>query len=723
MVATSYWKVGVRPSLPFDYYQSPQDSAPATLENITKVGAENWVPMTGDNYLHTGWRSQTVWLRVTIPASPNAVRFTGGINKLLIHDVDMFLATPGSAPPRLLASGSDPKSWASPNEPSFSVLQSPLHQQIIYLKIRSRTFWSMPFFVQTDQVYQARMAERSVAFGILYGCMLSILGVSITFYFILHQPFYAVLALFKFVFLILLAFYNGDCFRFAPHLANETHINVLLFNSIFLALIYFAVLSHLFIQYDNNISSQSRISVLRMSTITACMIFALFCVPDPMLDLAVPFSFLIYVGQISHRLIRNWNHLRTRLNGFSASVTNAGVVCAILVLLGLISHSVYTEIAYGFGAVLMSAFFMADVARSMRGIQNDRQIIIEKLKKSSPTFIGSSAENSPGEIRVSILFIDIVGFSTLAETEDPEVIFSLLSRQMLSMTKTIEKYGGKVDRSLGDGLLCFFAGSDPDHVEQGFLAANEIQKKIASDVMSLATKKSQDKILSVRIGMHTDKVLIGNLGGSSRIDFTMIGQGVNFANRLEQACAPMKIMISSETREQLLNHGFNADDFVAIKIPIKHQANLVQAYECDPFKRQPELLSAVNIAQRKQVGTRHRNPRHVLTGDHQIKLSGSDGVFTVADFSETGFRVKSRVFLAQNAVIELNMDTGDAYLNKCLEDKLLTRLTIEVKWSRSSSQGCEHGFKILGETPAQSSYRLSILLSHPASPVSAEISA
>ena len=635
----------------------------------------------------------------------------------------MFIVTPGSATPRLIASGSDPKSWASPNEPSFSVLQSPLHQQIIYLKIRSRTFWSMPFFVQTDQAYQARMDERSVVFGILNGCMLSILGVSIAFYIILNQPFYAVLALFKLVFLILLAFYNGDCFRFAPHLAHETHTHTLLFNSVFLAMIYFAILAHLVIPHDKNSASKSRISVLRMSTITACMLFASFFVPDPMLDLAVPFFFLVFVGEISHRTIRNWNHPRTRLNGFSALVTNAGVVCAILVLLGLISHSIYAEISYGFGSVLMSTMIMADVARSMRGIQNDRQIIIEKLKKSSTTFTGSSAENPPGEIQVSILFIDLVGFSTLAETEDPEFIFSLLSRQMLSMTKTIEQYGGKVDRSLGDGLLCFFAESDSDHVERGFLAANEIQKKIALEVMSLATKKSHDKILSVRIGMHTDKVLIGNMGGNSRVDFTMIGQGVNFANRLEQACAPMKIMISSETREQLLNHGFNTDDFLAIKIPIKHQEKLVQAYECDPFNRQPELLAAANIAQRKQVGIKNRNPRYLLTADDQIKLSGSDGVFTVADFSETGFRVKSRVFLAQNAVIELTMDTGDTYLNKCLKDKLLTRLTVEVKWSRSSAQGCEHGFKILGEIPAQASYRLSILLAHPASPVSAEISA
>ena len=88
-------------------------------------------------------------------------------------------------------------------------------------------------------------------------------------------------------------------------------------------------------------------------------------------------------------------------------------------------------------------------------------------------------------------------------------------------------------------------------------------------------------VMPVRIGMHSSKMLLGNIGGATRIDFTMIGAGVNFASRLEAACTPFKLMLSETCYEHLRTLGYVASDFSRVGISIKHKPELVTSYEYD----------------------------------------------------------------------------------------------------------------------------------------------
>ena len=160
----------------------------------------------------------------------------------------------------------------------------------------------------------------------------------------------------------------------------------------------------------------------------------------------------------------------------------------------------------------------------------------------------------PREQELSIMFVDIVGFSVKAETMAADQIFEELKHQIKSITETIHRFGGVIDKTLGDGVMAFF-GYDPtkdyegNHARQAVLAAEAIQRHAFDFNRGVSDARN---LLFLRIGINADKVYVGDVGDSRRFDFTLIGHGVNFAARLEPACTPFKIMIS-EAAKQLID--------------------------------------------------------------------------------------------------------------------------------------------------------------------------
>src|SRR5690606_6374571 len=101
--------------------------------------------------------------------------------------------------------------------------------------------------------------------------------------------------------------------------------------------------------------------------------------------------------------------------------------------------------------------------------------------------------------------------------------------------------GGYVDRTLGDGMLCVFGysaeggpGESQYHADQALTCAAAIQRKNIQRILD--ARSTGDAVFPLRIGINTAGVFIGNLGDSVNSDFTVIGNGVNFASRLEHSC-------------------------------------------------------------------------------------------------------------------------------------------------------------------------------------------
>ena len=139
-----------------------------------------------------------------------------------------------------------------------------------------------------------------------------------------------------------------------------------------------------------------------------------------------------------------------------------------------------------------------------------------------------------GERRMlSIFFSDLEGFTSISEGLDPEALTNLLNVYLTAMTDIIHEEGGTVDKYEGDAIIAFWNApiSQPDHAVRCVRAVLNCQAKLA--LMRPALRGSLGRDLKMRIGVNTGYAVVGNMGSHSRFDYTMIGDAVNLAARLE----------------------------------------------------------------------------------------------------------------------------------------------------------------------------------------------
>jgi len=134
---------------------------------------------------------------------------------------------------------------------------------------------------------------------------------------------------------------------------------------------------------------------------------------------------------------------------------------------------------------------------------------------------------------LTIMFTDIRGFSTLAEHMDAGEIAGLLNDHFNMLAEPIEAEGGTVDKYIGDAIMAFWGAPEdmPDHAARALRAGAEIQRRIRAD--NLRRKRTGEPPLAVRVGIHTGAVVVGNIGSRNRINYTIVGDAVNIASRID----------------------------------------------------------------------------------------------------------------------------------------------------------------------------------------------
>lgn len=160
------------------------------------------------------------------------------------------------------------------------------------------------------------------------------------------------------------------------------------------------------------------------------------------------------------------------------------------------------------------------------------------------------------EREITILFTDIAGFSSLAEDLTAEQTASLLNTHFELLANCIEAEGGTVDKFIGDGLMAFWGAPEvvEDHAARALRAGAAIQEAIVADNFQRTSSNRQP--ISVRVGIHTGPAIVGNIGSKNRINYTVVGDTVNVASRLEALSKDFDIrdqcavLVSKETREQ-----------------------------------------------------------------------------------------------------------------------------------------------------------------------------
>ena len=149
------------------------------------------------------------------------------------------------------------------------------------------------------------------------------------------------------------------------------------------------------------------------------------------------------------------------------------------------------------------------------------------------------------DLTATILFTDIIGFTSLSEEMSPREINLMLNQFFSRMTEIIFKYDGMIDKYIGDCLMAVFGApiekkKDPERAIQ---AAQEMRKELRKMIANEGLEKKFD----VRIGINTGQVVAGNIGSPNRMEYTVIGDPVNIASRLESIAMPNQILIGEET--------------------------------------------------------------------------------------------------------------------------------------------------------------------------------
>ena len=147
---------------------------------------------------------------------------------------------------------------------------------------------------------------------------------------------------------------------------------------------------------------------------------------------------------------------------------------------------------------------------------------------------------------MTILFSDIRGFSDITDALESEEITLLLNNYLSEMIKLIHRHEGTLDKIIGDGIMVFFGDpvSIPDHAQRAVLLAIDMQKKI-DQLKDEWLSYGHD--LNIGIGINTGYMTVGNIGSEFHRDYTVIGNQVNIAARLESRAKPGEILISQRT--------------------------------------------------------------------------------------------------------------------------------------------------------------------------------
>ena len=157
------------------------------------------------------------------------------------------------------------------------------------------------------------------------------------------------------------------------------------------------------------------------------------------------------------------------------------------------------------------------------------------------------------ELVLTVMFTDIRGFSTLAEHMRAREIATLLNSHFEMLSGCIEAEGGTVDKFIGDAVMAFWGAPEAvsDHAMRALRAAQAIQRAVMDD--NRARRAAEEPVVAVRVGLHTGPVVVGNIGSKSRVNYTVVGDTVNTASRLEALVKEIGAKIMGDTTEDPQN--------------------------------------------------------------------------------------------------------------------------------------------------------------------------
>lgn len=313
-------------------------------------------------------------------------------------------------------------------------------------------------------------------------------------------------------------------------------------------------------------------------------------VPSLAISLMMMFSCLIIGG------IRMW------LYGSLLIGAGAGLMAGLFGITGSVSTPFITSIVAlaGTGAyICVTAYYTHQQARTLLAakaqIQKQREQSIAlsgKLSKYLSPQVWQSIFTGERDVRLetrrkklTVFFSDIKGFTELSEEMEPEALTELLNTYFNEMSEVALRYGGTIDKFVGDSIMIFFGDPSSKGQKEDALACVSMAIDMRKHMKIMRQRWRSQGIrtpLEIRMGISSGYVTVGNFGAENRMDYTIIGKEVNLASRLEQLAEPGEILISYETFSLIKERIMCRDKG---EITVKGFAKPVSIYEVVDLRR------------------------------------------------------------------------------------------------------------------------------------------
>ena len=235
------------------------------------------------------------------------------------------------------------------------------------------------------------------------------------------------------------------------------------------------------------------------------------------------------------------------------------VVYAIFAIVLYATKLVWVDMLHVVLAMLLATLFVAiyrtiaegserRMIRSLFGAHVSPAVVDDLLRRDDPR---QALALEGKRVKATVFYSDIRGFTAMSEHMTPDEIYKQLNEYFEEMCAIIFKYGGYVDKFIGDCVMSVFSAPNPqpDDAQRAVRAAVEQQTRIKEIGEQWAARGKP--VFTVGMGLNTGEVIMGNLGSSNRLNYTVIGDNVNTASRLYNVALGGQIIISESTYEEV----------------------------------------------------------------------------------------------------------------------------------------------------------------------------
>lgn len=250
------------------------------------------------------------------------------------------------------------------------------------------------------------------------------------------------------------------------------------------------------------------------------------------------------------------HHIRAAM---CAPLWSADQVCGVIYVDSLLARGAFTESALDLLTAMANyAAVAVGGLRHALTAERERQARRHLERYHSPAMIEAlqrrEAVEGVSRLRqadVTVMFADVVGFTSVSEELSPDGVARLLDGFFTEAVEAVFAHGGTLDKFIGDAVMAFFGApvAAHDHAEQAIRAALDLRFRVAR--WNQRQVDAGGSPIEIRMALNSGPVVVGDVGSSRRVDYTVLGNTVNVAARLEGVGGPGEIVLGAGTRDRL----------------------------------------------------------------------------------------------------------------------------------------------------------------------------